>query len=124
PSAGPKVSVHKISGRKVGLTWFPVPVELLHGFIRNFTIFYITPDHSTERVTVPGQALGYTLEDLPPGNYDIFMQANTDAGAGAAGPKARVHIGSEEVSIVLYAALPLILTSLALVLMACLAQSK
>lgn len=124
PSAGPKVSVQKISGSKVDLTWIPVPVELLHGFIRNFTIFYITPDHSTERVTVPGQALRYTLEDLSPGNYDIFMQANTDAGAGAAGPKARVHIGSEEVSIVLYVVLPLILTSLALVLMACLAQSK
>ncbi|KAF3845068.1 hypothetical protein F7725_008231 [Dissostichus mawsoni] len=104
----------KISGSKVDLTWIPVPVELLHGFIRNFTIFYITPDHSTERVTVPGQALGYTLEDLSPGNYDVFMQANTDAGAGAAGPKARVNIGSEEVSIVLYAVLPLILTSLAL----------
>ncbi|KAK1893774.1 Interleukin-6 receptor subunit beta [Dissostichus eleginoides] len=124
PSAGPKVSVQKISGSKVDLTWIPVPVELLHGFIRNFTIFYITPDHSTERVTVPGQALGYTLEDLSPGNYDVFMQANTDAGAGAAGPKARVNIGSEEVSIVLCAVLPLILTSLALLLMACLAQSK
>lgn len=124
PSAGPKVLVQKISGSKVDLTWIPVPVELLHGFLHNFTIFYITPDPSTERVTVPGQALGYTLEDLSPGNYDIFMQANTDAGAGAAGPIARVHIGSEEVSIVLYAVLPLILTSLALMLMACLAQSK
>ncbi|KAK5857658.1 hypothetical protein PBY51_010886 [Eleginops maclovinus] len=124
PSAGPKVSVQQISGSKVVLTWSPVPVEQLHGFIRNFTIIYITLNHSTERVILPGSTPPYSLEDLSPGDYDIFMQANTDVGAGAAGPKAKVHIGPEEVSIVLYAVLPLILTSLALVLMACLAQNK
>ncbi len=46
-------------------------------------------------VSVPGCAHRYALEGLPPGNYDIFMQANTDAGAGAAGPITNVHIGED-----------------------------
>ncbi|KAF1374667.1 hypothetical protein PFLUV_G00231480 [Perca fluviatilis] len=124
PSAGPKVVVQQISGSRVELIWSPVPVELLHGFIRNYTMYSTTANQPARRVTVPGHVLRYSLEDLSPGNYDIFMQANTDAGAGAAGPIANVHIGSEEIWIVIYAILPLILTILVLVLMACLAQNK
>ncbi|XP_074517438.1 interleukin-6 receptor subunit beta isoform X2 [Sebastes fasciatus] len=124
PSAGPKVEVQQISGGRVDLRWSPVPVELLHGFIRNYTIFYTTANQSARGVIVPGHALHYSLDGLSPGNYDIFMQANTDAGAGAAGPIANVHIGAEETSIVTYAILPVILTSLALVLMTCLSQSR
>ncbi|KAL7380411.1 hypothetical protein ABVT39_017514 [Epinephelus coioides] len=124
PSAGPKVVVQQISGSRVELKWSPVPVEQLHGFIRNYTIYYTTANRPARRVTVPGHALRHSLEHLPSGNYDIFMKANTDAGAGAAGPIANVHIGSEEIKIVMYAVLPLILTSLALVLMVCLAQNK
>ncbi|XP_034714869.1 interleukin-6 receptor subunit beta [Etheostoma cragini] len=124
PSAGPKVVVQQISGSRVELIWSPVPVELLHGFIRNYTIYYTTVNQPARRVTVPGHTLRYSLENLSPGNYDIFMKASTDAGAGAAGPIANVHIGSEEIWIVMYAILPLILTFLVLVLMACLAQNK
>ncbi|XP_054470187.1 interleukin-31 receptor subunit alpha [Anoplopoma fimbria] len=122
PSDGPKVAVQQISGSRVELIWSPVPVELLHGFIRNYTIFYRT-ENQQAGVIVPGRALRYSLENMSPGNYDIFMQANTDAGAGAAGPIANVNIGSEEISMVVYAILPLILTSLAVVLMG-LAQNK
>lgn len=106
---------------------------------------------------VPGHARGYSLRNLLPGNYDIFMRANTDAGAGAAGPVINVHIGEdrtrthtvketissyvllhfvrmcvhvclcgcedpEEISAVMYAILPLVMTSLVL-LLACLAHS-
>lgn len=42
---------------------------------------------------MPGHAHWYTLKNLSPGNYAIFMQANTEAGAGAFGPEANVHIG-------------------------------
>ncbi|XP_045919345.1 interleukin-31 receptor subunit alpha isoform X1 [Micropterus dolomieu] len=124
PSAGPKVAVQRISGSTVELIWAPVPVELLHGFICNYTLYYSAAKQPAKRVFVPGHAHRYSLENLSPGNYDIFMQANTDAGAGAAGPVAKVHIGPEEISIVMHALLPLILTSLTLVLMACLAQNK
>ncbi|XP_068558449.1 interleukin-6 receptor subunit beta-like [Cebidichthys violaceus] len=124
PSAGPKVVVQQISGSKVELMWSPVPVEELHGFIRNYTIFCKTANQQDRRFTAPGQDLRYSLKDLSPGNYDIYMVANTEAGAGKPGPTANVHIESEEIPIVLYAILPLILTSLALVLMGCLAQNK
>ncbi|XP_029317034.1 interleukin-6 receptor subunit beta [Cottoperca gobio] len=124
PSAGPAVAVGQISGSRVELVWRAVPVELLHGFIRNYSIIYTTEDQLATRVVVPGHVLRHSLRNLSPGNYDIFMRANTDAGAGAAGPKANVHIGSEEISIGMYAILPLILTSLALGLTACLAQNK
>ncbi|XP_041809751.1 interleukin-6 receptor subunit beta isoform X2 [Chelmon rostratus] len=125
PSAGPNVQVQQISGSTVALTWSPVPVELRHGFIRNYTVSYSTANQPPWRVFVSGAAHRYSLRNLLPGNYDIFMQANTDAGAGTAGPIANVHIGegSEEISILMYALLPLVLTTLALVLMACLAQS-
>lgn len=36
------------------------------------------------------------LKDLLPGNYRIFVQATTDAGDGAAGPRADVHINEGE----------------------------
>ncbi|XP_076604135.1 interleukin-31 receptor subunit alpha [Chaetodon auriga] len=126
PSAGPKVQVQQISGSTVELTWSPVPVELLHGFIRTYTVCYSTGSQPTKRVLVPGNTHRYSLSDLLPGNYDIFLQASTDAGAGTAGPITNVHIGegSEEISVLMYTLLTLVLTTLALVLMACLVQSK
>ncbi|MED6265283.1 hypothetical protein CHARACLAT_023781 [Characodon lateralis] len=42
PSAGPNVQVEHIYGSSVELSWSPVPVELLNGFIRNYTLFYTT----------------------------------------------------------------------------------
>ncbi|XP_039993830.1 interleukin-6 receptor subunit beta [Xiphias gladius] len=124
PSAGPNLQVQQISGGTVELSWSPMPVELLHGFIHNYTLHYTTANQPARSVFVPGHVHRYSLENLSPGNYDIFMQANTDAGAGAAGPVANVHIDSEEISTVMYPVLPLMLTSVALALMACLAQNK
>ncbi|XP_035024535.1 interleukin-6 receptor subunit beta [Hippoglossus stenolepis] len=125
PSAGPVVEVQQISGGRVKLSWSPVPVELLRGFIRNYTLYYTAAKQPDRSVFVPGNVYRFTLEDLSPGNYDIFMQANTDAGTGAAGPTANVHIGSEEISKMMYVILSLLVTgSLALALMACLAQKK
>uniref|UniRef100_UPI0037E84262 interleukin-31 receptor subunit alpha-like n=1 Tax=Semicossyphus pulcher TaxID=241346 RepID=UPI0037E84262 len=124
PSAGPTVEVRQISGSTVELTWTPVPVELLHGFIRNYTLHFTAANHPSRNVCVPDHAHSYSLRNLSPGNYDIFMQANTDAGAGASGPISNVHIGSVEVSVMLWTVLPLVLTSLVLVLIACLTQDK
>ncbi|XP_070776836.1 interleukin-6 receptor subunit beta-like [Enoplosus armatus] len=124
PSAGPIVEVRQISSSTVELIWGPVPVELLHGFLRNYTLCYKPANQPARRVFVSGHAHRYTLENLSPGNYDISMQANTDAGAGAAGPTVNVHIGSEEISIVMCVLLPIMLPSVALGLMGCLAQSK
>ncbi|KAK2826464.1 hypothetical protein Q5P01_020678 [Channa striata] len=123
PSAGPSVAVQHISGSTVELSWSPVAVELLHGFIRNYTLYYTAANQSTRSVFVPGHVHRYALENLSPGNYDIFMRANTDAGAGAAGPTCNVHIGPEEISVAMYAVLPLIMMSVVLILMACLAQT-
>ncbi|XP_060938144.1 interleukin-6 receptor subunit beta [Limanda limanda] len=125
PSAGPVVAVQKITGGRLELSWSPVPVELLQGFIRNYTLYYTAANQPHRSVFVPGNIQRYTLEGLSPGNYDIFIQANTDAGTGAAGPIANVHIGSEEISKMMYVVLSLMVTgSLALALMACLAQKK
>lgn len=44
---------------------------------------------------VPGHIHRYSLENLSPGNYDIYMEANTDAGSGAAGQIANFYIGEE-----------------------------
>ena len=102
---------------------------------------------------MPGHVHRYTLENLLPGNYDIYMQARTTAGTGPAGNLANVHIGEdgthtqckvkfhksyvsvfltpfcvcegyEELSIVISVIIPLMLTSLALILIACVAQMK
>ncbi|XP_067336249.1 interleukin-31 receptor subunit alpha [Channa argus] len=123
PSAGPVVAVQQISGSRVELGWIPVAVELLHGFIRNYTLYYTATNQSTRSVFVPGHVHRYSLKKLSPGNYEIFMRANTDAGAGAAGPICNVHIGSEEISLAMYTILPLMMMTLALILTACLAQT-
>ncbi|XP_074547494.1 interleukin-6 receptor subunit beta [Halichoeres trimaculatus] len=124
PSAGPSVEVKQISGSTVKLTWTPVPVELLHGFIRNYTLHFTSETQPARSVCVPAHTLSYSLKNLSPGVYDIFMQANTEAGAGAAGPVTNVHIGSADLSVVVWVVLPLILASLGLVMVACLAQTK
>ncbi|XP_071354820.1 interleukin-31 receptor subunit alpha-like isoform X2 [Trachinotus anak] len=124
PSAGPNVEVQKISSGRVELRWSPVPVEQRHGFIRNYTLHYAAANQTARSKFVSGHVHHYSLGNLSPGNYDIFIRANTDAGTGAAGPNINVHIGSEEILMVMYAILPVMLTFLALVLMACLAQSK
>eukprot|EP00064_Thunnus_orientalis_P016585 superscaffoldBa00003319_g16651 len=124
PSAGPTVQVQRISGSTVELRWSPVPVELRHGFIRNYTLCYTTANQPTRRQFVPGHVHSYSLKNLSPGNYKIYIQANTVAGTGPAGRIASVHIGSEEISVVMGGVLPVLMTSLVLVLMACLAQNK
>ncbi|XP_069008720.1 LOW QUALITY PROTEIN: interleukin-31 receptor subunit alpha [Embiotoca jacksoni] len=124
PSAGPNVKVLQVFGSTVELGWSPVPVELLHGFNCNYTLSYATENKPAWSIVVPSHVHRYTLENLSPGNYDIFMRANTNAGPGAAGTPANVYIGSEDISKVVYIILPLVLTSLTLLVMACLAQLK
>lgn len=46
PSAGPHLEVRHISGSTVELSWIPVPVELLHGFLCNYTLVYKSRNQS------------------------------------------------------------------------------
>ncbi|XP_072220897.1 interleukin-6 receptor subunit beta-like [Leuresthes tenuis] len=124
PSAGPNVKVQNISVSTVEVSWSSVAVELLHGYLCNYTLWYRTANQPARSVSVPGHVHRYTLENLLPGNYDIYMQARTVAGTGPAGNLANVHIGYEELSIVISIIIPLMLTSLALILIACVAQMK
>lgn len=43
-------------------------------------------------VFVPAHTYRYSLKNLLPGKYAIFMQISTEAGAGAAGPTRTVMI--------------------------------
>ncbi|XP_030298929.1 interleukin-31 receptor subunit alpha isoform X2 [Sparus aurata] len=121
PSAGPAVKLEKISGSAVALSWDPVPVELLHGFIRSYVVSYSTGNRS-ENTSLPADTRLYSLENLSPGAYNICVQAVTDAGAGA-GSSRYMHIASEDLSILMLALPPLMLTPLALVLIACVVKS-
>ncbi|TKS86847.1 Interleukin-6 receptor subunit beta [Collichthys lucidus] len=126
PTAAPKeVLVKQITGRTAEIVWSPVPVELLHGFIRNYTISYSKENQQAKRVLVPGHVHHYSLKNLLPGNYIILVQANTDAGPGKAGfTKMHIGEGSDEMSIVMYTLLSITGTTLLLALFACLAQSQ
>ncbi|XP_027857016.1 interleukin-6 receptor subunit beta [Xiphophorus couchianus] len=124
PSAGPDARVERISESSVELSWSPVPVERLHGFIRSYALFCTTRNQLEKSVTVPGHVHRYTLENISPGIYDIFIRASTVAGTGPAGNPANVHIGSEEISIVICIIVPLLLISLVLILILLLAQRR
>ncbi|KAM9354832.1 interleukin-6 receptor subunit beta [Pholidichthys leucotaenia] len=124
PSAGPNVVEHHISGSSVYLRWSRVPVELLHGFISHYTLYYTSRNQTTHSVTVPREFHNHTLQNLSPGTYSIFMRAHTVAGAGAAGPQVSVHIRSEETPVVMYAVVSYVMSFLVLVLMVCLARTK
>ncbi|KAM4540477.1 interleukin-6 receptor subunit beta isoform 2-T2 [Fundulus diaphanus] len=124
PSAGPSVRVQQISGSSVELSWTPVPVELLHGFIRNYALFYGTKNQPAKSITVPGHVHRYTLENMPAGVYEVFIRASTVAGTGPPGNLANVHIGFEEISLVMCVVVPLLLISVMLVLMVLLAHTK
>ncbi|XP_024121812.1 interleukin-31 receptor subunit alpha isoform X2 [Oryzias melastigma] len=118
PSAGPSVKVQHISGSSVELSWTPVPVEELHGFLTNYIILYSTKKEPAKSVVIPHHVQHYRLENLLPGNYIIFMQANTAAGLGPAGNKVNVYIDSREFRIVMKMLIPLLLISLGLILIA------
>ncbi|XP_054894282.1 interleukin-6 receptor subunit beta isoform X2 [Poeciliopsis prolifica] len=124
PSAGPDVRVEHISESSVELSWSPVPVEQLHGFIRSYTLFCTSRNRLEKSVTVPGHIHRCTLENMSPGIYDIFIRASTVAGTGPAGNPANVHIGSEEISIVICIIVPLLLISLVLILILLLTQRR
>ncbi|XP_007564626.1 PREDICTED: interleukin-6 receptor subunit beta-like [Poecilia mexicana] len=124
PSAGPDVRVEHISETSVELSWSPVPVEQLHGFIRSYALVCTTRNQLARSVTVPGDLHRYTLENMSPGIYDIFIRASTVAGTGPAGNPANVHIGSEEISIVICIIVPLLLMSLVSILILLLAQMR
>ncbi|XP_013879002.1 interleukin-31 receptor subunit alpha [Austrofundulus limnaeus] len=124
PSAGPYVKVQQISGSSVELVWSPLPVELLNGLICSYTLYYSSKNQPATSIIIPGSIHRHTLENMPPGIYDIFMRASTVAGTGPVGSLANVNIGSEDVSIVLYVVVPLIFTPLVMMLLACLTQSK
>ncbi|XP_037551243.1 interleukin-31 receptor subunit alpha [Nematolebias whitei] len=124
PSAGPNVKGHHISGSSVELRWTAPPVEQLHGFICNYTLFYNSHNQPARRVIIPGHIHHHTLKNMPPGIYDIFMQVSTVAGTGPAGSLVRVNIGSEDVSLEMYVVVSLALMSLVLMVMACLTQNK
>lgn len=120
PSAGPVLHV-QTSGCTVTLNW-SLPVEKLHGFIRNYTLFYGTANQRS-KVVLPGTEERHTLL-LSPGHYEFWMQASTEAGAGAMGPAFSANIAPEEISVVLCVLIPIGLISLLLILIACVAQSK
>ncbi|XP_015825225.3 interleukin-6 receptor subunit beta isoform X1 [Nothobranchius furzeri] len=124
PSAGPHVKVQNINGFSVELSWTPPPVEFLHGFISNYTLFYSSRHHPAKSVVVPGHVCRHTLKNMSPGIYDIFMKASTVAGTSPAGNLANVLIGSEEMSIVTYVLVPIVLMATVLMLVACLAQTQ
>ncbi|XP_072314290.1 interleukin-6 receptor subunit beta [Eucyclogobius newberryi] len=117
PSAGPVVQV-QADGGTVKLSW-TLPVEQLHGFITNYILHYGTD----KRVVLPGDVEQYSLS-LPPGHYEFCMQASTEAGEGVMGPTTSVHIGPEEINILITAVISIGLISLVLMLMACLVQNK
>lgn len=123
PSVGPAVNVEHISGSTVKLTWTPVPVEQLNGFLRSYTLRYTTANQPVKSVKILAQDKSYSLEIPLPGHYNISISANTDAGAGPPGTNAHAHIVLPEVNIMMWTVLPVILTCL-LVLLACLAQTK
>ncbi|XP_029983565.1 interleukin-31 receptor subunit alpha isoform X2 [Sphaeramia orbicularis] len=123
PSAGPQVKVQKISGSSVEFSWAPIPVEDLHGFICNYTIYYAMTNQPARSEIVPGHVRRHTLLNLSPGHYSVYLRANTEAGAGENGTTVNVHIGSEEVPVAMYVICLLVLTSGALLLMAGLAHS-
>ncbi|RVE57334.1 hypothetical protein OJAV_G00215370 [Oryzias javanicus] len=118
PSAGPNVKVQHISGSSVKLSWTQVPVEELHGFLTNYIVFYSTRNEPAKSVVIPHHVQHYHLENLLPGSFDIFMQANTAAGPGPAGNKVNVYIDTREFSIVMRMLIPLLLISLGLILIA------
>lgn len=121
PSAGPKMQVQTV-GSTLKLSW-TLPVEQCHGFIRNYTLYYKTSNQPANRVVLPSDVEHYTLQ-LSPGHYDFFMQASTEAGVGVIGPSTSVHIGSEELSVMLVVILPIALISLLLIVMICAIQNK
>lgn len=61
-----------------------------------YHILPIIASHVYLGVFVPGHARSYTLQNLSPGNYAIFMLANTEAGAGETGTMANVHIREDK----------------------------
>ncbi|XP_071368861.1 interleukin-6 receptor subunit beta isoform X2 [Centroberyx affinis] len=108
---------------------YAVSVKALYGERgtgQSGTPFYIYTRQGGVEQRVPRQDLHYSLMNLSPGNYDIYMQTNTEAGTGAAGPTSTINIVCEETSLVIVVVkcvVPALILTLLGLLLACLTQN-
>ncbi|XP_026161122.1 interleukin-12 receptor subunit beta-2 [Mastacembelus armatus] len=94
PGAGPLVQ-EKPEGNKVKVTWMELPRDQRGGCIIKYTIYLKSNSGSLQPYSIPASERTYTIHDLSPGFYSLWMTASTAKGEGPAGQTVKFFIQQE-----------------------------
>ncbi|XP_024277498.1 interleukin-12 receptor subunit beta-2 [Oncorhynchus tshawytscha] len=83
PSAGPSVHQPVVEGDKVTVSWSEVPQEYRRGCIINYTIYVKNSEgKDVGNYVCRASERSFTIRDLPPEYYRLWMTASTASGQG------------------------------------------
>ncbi|XP_068175173.1 interleukin-12 receptor subunit beta-2 isoform X2 [Antennarius striatus] len=94
PTAGPSVQ-EQVEGNKVKVTWMEINREQRGGCITSYTIYIENNSGDQWAYPIPTADRAYTLTDLSPAGYTLWMTASTAKGEGPAGQKVKFFIHEE-----------------------------
>ena len=88
PAAPTGVSVLRLNGTHMNVSWNQIPLSEARGFIVNYHVLYqkITTERRRRQIvviSVPGSETNAVIGDLnPSSSYQVFVSAATSAGMG------------------------------------------
>ena len=87
PPAPTNISVLRLNGTHMNISWSLIPITKARGFIQSYFILYQQIDNrkrKTLSVSVPATDSSVVIGGLDPGkSYSVLMSASTNAGQGA-----------------------------------------
>ena len=96
PASPTGVSVLRLNGTHMNVSWNRVPLSVARGFIVSYTVLYSKVTTGRKRrqvkfVTVPGSETSVVIGDLNPSiSYQVFVSAANSAGFGQSSSNAVV----------------------------------
>ena len=88
PASPTGVSVSRLNGTHMNVSWDQIPLSEAKGFIVSYTVLYQTINNVKRRRrlkfdAVPGNETSVLIGNLDPSNsYQVFVSATTSAGDG------------------------------------------
>ena len=87
PPAPTNISVLRLNGTHMNISWSLIPITKARGFIQSYFILYQQIDNrkrKTLSVSVPATDSSVVIGELDPGkSYSVLISASTNVGQGA-----------------------------------------
>uniref|UniRef100_A0A8C5LS04 Colony stimulating factor 3 receptor n=1 Tax=Leptobrachium leishanense TaxID=445787 RepID=A0A8C5LS04_9ANUR len=82
PDKAPKLTLIRAAKTEVELSWKPVPMESLHGFLTGYTIFWTDPTGNEQYMDLKDSSGGYVIRNLEPLTvYKVVLRISSSGGS-------------------------------------------